>query len=325
MTSGERWASEQLCALRADRFIPTAWIRFLIASFGRAADIRQARPELARQARRWSILGLGAGVAVPVLASRTRVPAPRLRTFALWWLAVSAMLEWHLGMVEGPRGEQRDRLGAADALTLLRLWSVPLLAAQNEPTTGSRAAFALLIASAAATDALDGALARRAGTTRLGCDLDKAADALIVGVGARAASRAGWLPVGTTRLALVRSALPIAYAAASYFRTGRRPLVDSLGPGRRLAPALLGGLAAAPFLPRAGAVLTSSASAASLALAVVQPRIRRRARSSSAESSQAQLGSKIRTELHPITRPRGRADATANRTDWQHSAAPRAH
>jgi phosphatidylglycerophosphate synthase len=176
------------------------------------------------------------------------------------------MLDWHLGMVEGPAGEDRGRLSAADALTLLRLWSVPLLAAQDDPATRSRPMFTALIASAAASDALDGALARRIGQTRLGSDLDKAADALTIAAASHAATRAGWLPRGAARLLAVRSVLPVAAVATTYFRTGRRPAIDSFGASRRLAPALLGGLVVAPFWPRAGAALASAASIASVAL-----------------------------------------------------------
>jgi phosphatidylglycerophosphate synthase len=269
MTAGERWTGAQLERLSGARFAPAAWVRFLGDSFARSAETRRARPQLARQARAWSIVGISGGLAARTWARRARVPAPRLWSSGLWWLSVFAMLEWHIGMVEGPDGEQRERLTGADALTLLRLWSVPLLAAQCDPAQASGPAFTALIASAAASDALDGPLARQVGVTRLGRDLDKVADSLVVGVAARAASRAGWLPTGAARLAVVRSSLPVAYVAGSYFRTGRRPQLDSLGPGRLLAPALLGGLATAPFSSRAGAVLTGTASAASLALGLV--------------------------------------------------------
>jgi phosphatidylglycerophosphate synthase len=266
MTAGERWASEQLGELRAGRFGPRAWTRFLAVSLRRAADTRKARTRLARQARGWSTVGFAGALAVSTWAPRAHIPAPSARRFALWWLATCAMLDWHLGMVEGPNGEDRERLSTADALTLLRLWSVPLLAAQDDPARRSRPMFTGLIAAAAGGDALDGALARRLGPTRLGSDLDKAADALTIAAASSAARRAGWLPLGAARLLALRGALPVAAVAATYFRTGQRPAIDTFGASRRLAPALLGGLAATPFFPSAGAALTSVASLASLAL-----------------------------------------------------------
>jgi phosphatidylglycerophosphate synthase len=260
MTDGERWAAAELDSLRAARFRPLAWSRFLGASFRRATETRKARPELARQARTWSATGLIAGIAV---CASPRLPAPRTSRFALWWLAASAMLDWHLGMVEGPEGEQRDRLTSADALTLLRIWSVPFTAAATRDERG----FAALIAAAGATDALDGVLARRAGITRLGRDLDTIADAVTSAAAARAARRAGWLPAGASRLATARSAVPVAVVAAAFFRTGQRPATDAFGATRRLAPIFLSGLAAAPFTPRTGAALTNVASIGSLVLA----------------------------------------------------------
>ena len=98
---------------------------------------------------------------------------------------------------------------------------------------------------AAASDALDGALARRCRPDRLGRD-DTLADAL-VRCGACAASKADWPPRPVARLALIRSSIPAADAAAIYFQTGRRSVVDALGTSRRLAPVLLGVVAAAPF------------------------------------------------------------------------------
>jgi phosphatidylglycerophosphate synthase len=96
-----------------------------------------------------------------------RTPQRQWHWFAGWWLSVAAMLDWHLGMVEGPAGEGRQDLSSADALTLTRLWMVPLLASAQE-----QLAFTSLIAIAGLTDTLDGPLARRLGPTRLGRDLE---------------------------------------------------------------------------------------------------------------------------------------------------------
>jgi hypothetical protein len=106
MTTGEQWAAAELHKLRAGRYRPDAWRHFFSSAFRRATETRQARPALARQARIWSAAGLSTGIAA--CASR-RFPAPRASRFALWWLATAAMLDWHLGMVEGPAGENRDQ------------------------------------------------------------------------------------------------------------------------------------------------------------------------------------------------------------------------
>lgn len=264
MTTGEQWAAGELDALRADRFHPRAWRRFLSASFARSAEARQARPDLVRQARIWSAAGLGAGLAI---CATSRLPAPRPSRFALWWLATVTMLDWHLGMLEGPDGEPRERLCAADALTLTRISLVPFLAAHADPDRASAPAFTGMLALAGCSDMLDGVLARRSGPTRLGRDLDTVADALTSAAAAHAARRAGWLPAGAARLATVRSALPVAIVTATYFRTGRRPARHAFGATRRLAPVLLGGLAVSPFSSSAGSALTRAASIGSLALA----------------------------------------------------------
>lgn len=266
MTGGERWASEQLDALRAGRFAPRAWNRFLSASFRRAADTRRAREQLVRQARTWSLVGAFAGIAACIAAPRVEVAAPRPQRFALWWLATALMLDWHLGMVEGPDGERRERLSAADALTLLRLWTVPFLAVQGDLPRRSRRLFSGLIAAAGAADTLDGIVARRVGTSRLGRDLDKIADASILAAAARAGRRAGWLTASVAYISSLRATLPIAAVAATYFRSGTRPPIDSAGVTRRLAPLLLGGLAVAPMSPSTGGAAATTAAVASLVL-----------------------------------------------------------
>jgi hypothetical protein len=264
MTTGERWAAAELDTLRARWFRPGACWSFVTAAFRRAAETRRGRPELVTQSRIWSLAGLGIGVAV---CAWPRIPSPRRSRFTLWWLATASMLDWHLGMLEGPAGEPRDRLRAADALTLTRIALVPFLAAQGDPEHGSAPTFTALLALAGATDALDGALARRTGPTRLGADLDTVADVITGVTAARAARRAGWLPAGASQLVAARHAAPIAVVSASYFRTDHRPATNAFGATRRLAPALLAGLATAPFSNRIAVALTSTASIGALALA----------------------------------------------------------
>jgi phosphatidylglycerophosphate synthase len=259
MTAGEQWTSEQLLALRAAGFRLGAWVRFVAASLERASDTRRARPELARQAHRWAAAGLLAQLAAAVAARRAGASAPRRRALIAWWAVTAAMLDWHLGMLEGPAGEQRDRLGAANAVTLARVGLVPFVSATARGSDRDGAEFSTLIAAAALTDALDGQLARRSGATRLGRDLDTIADVLVKLAAARAARRAGWLTSATVRHLVACQGVGVALTTASYLRTGRRRLAAP-SEVRWSAAALLGGLTVVPRAPRAGSALVAVAS-----------------------------------------------------------------
>jgi hypothetical protein len=261
MTPGERWASEELRALRAAGFRPRAWQRFLEASFDRAADSRRAYPALTRQARAWSGTALLAGHAARRAARSRGLAAPSAPAWTAWSLTGAAMLDWHLGMLEGPHGERRDRLRAADALTLSRCWLAPFVAA-----TTAGAPFSTLIAAAGATDYLDGRLARRSGPTRLGRDLDTIADVAVKLAAARAARRAGWLTPDTTCLLAGCQLAGVTAVAGAYFRTGRSPA--GVAAARWVAPPLLGGVALAPHAPGAANRLVRAASLATLIIAL---------------------------------------------------------
>ena len=262
MTAGERWAAGELAELRAAGFSPAAWTRFLSESWRRAAATRRSRNSLARQAHVWSVAGLATGVRAAAGARRNGIAAPHPAAWAAWWLSAAAMLDWHLGMVEGPAGESRERLSAADGLTLVRVGLVPFIAAQR---ASDQATFAVLMTAAASTDVADGVLARRHGPTRLGRDLDAAADVLVGAAGVRAARRAGWIGPVAGRLALARHALPVAVVAAGYFGTDGRP--TAFATTRPAAPALVGGLVVAPFAPHLANALVLGGSLAGLVLA----------------------------------------------------------
>jgi phosphatidylglycerophosphate synthase len=265
MTAGEAWARDELLALRAAGFRPATCNRFLAASFARAADTRRARPALTRQARAWSAAALLAGHAARRAAHSRGIAAPSGRAWTAWSVAIAAMLDWHLGMLEGPRGEPRQRLGAADALALTRASLAPFVA-----STRDGASFTALLALAAASDYLDGRLARRSGPTRLGGALDTSADVAVKLAAARAARRAGWLTPATAALLAGCQAGGVAAVAATYFRTGRPPAGGSIGPARWTAPALLGGLAVAPRTPRAANGVVGAASLATFIVAPVR-------------------------------------------------------
>jgi phosphatidylglycerophosphate synthase len=262
MTAGERWAQVELDALRAAGFRPRAWWRFLVASWRRASATRSEQPALTRQARRWASVGLAAGIGAQRAGKRLGLPAPTQRTWLVWWLAIAAMLEWHLGMLEGPDGQARQRLRSADAVTLTRIGLAPFVAA-----TDGGAAFSALVATAGATDFVDGWLARRDGTSRLGRDLDTTADVVLKLAAARAARRAGWLTPATASLLAGCQVAGVVTVAAAYFGTGHHPSDGELNAPRWTAPAVLCGLALTPHRPRAANAVVMTASAATLGVA----------------------------------------------------------
>ena len=226
MTEGERWTRDQLEVLLAGRFSPRAVVGFLLASQRRADEVRRARPELAAQAGRWMTLG---GIGWLLLAGMGVQPFRRRLGSGLgWWAATTAMLDWHLGMVESSGSERRARaLGAADAVTLARLWAAPL---------ARRSAHPAVIALASATDVVDGVLARRAGPTRLGRDLDSAADAAFFHAAVGGLVERGSL--GRWVLAAERAQLVVGLCggSASYFGASAHPATLE----QRAIPASLG-------------------------------------------------------------------------------------
>ncbi len=236
MTEGERWTREALAELRANRSVPA----FLRASHRRALDTHRARPELARQARIWMVAGAVAWTLPPLRA--------HARGGLAWWAVVAAMLDWHLGMVETEDGKPR-MLGAADAATLLRAWLVPLAAADPHP---------LVLATGLATDAADGALARRSEPTRAGRDLEGLVDAAFAAAAVRGLVRAGRLGRAPAALEAARLATGMTAACLAYFGAGR-PLPAAVSrAGRSSAPVRAAGLVAAASGHRrlAGVLLT---------------------------------------------------------------------
>jgi phosphatidylglycerophosphate synthase len=199
LTDGERWARAELEGLLERRFSPAAVAGFLAASFRRSADVRRARPELARQARRWMAVGAAAWLLPPFYG--------RARAGLAWWALTSLMLDWHLGMVETPDGRPRP-LSGADALTLARAWLVPLAACAPTPA---------VTGAAALTDVLDGALARRGEPTRAGRDLEGLVDACFGAAALRGALRHGAVAPAAVGAELARLGAGFGYALVVYF------------------------------------------------------------------------------------------------------------
>ena len=176
---------------------------------------------MARQARSWAGAGGLSWIGVCV-ASRSHDEL-RLRFVGglMWWALVWRMLDWHLAMAEGGDGQPRERLAAADAVTLARFWLVPAVLGASR----SRRGLPLLILLGGASDFLDGRLARASGRTRLGRDMDTTADLAFVTTGSISAHRRG----GLTRLALVavavRHSVGVGVALVAVFGRARRPAI----------------------------------------------------------------------------------------------------
>src|SRR5262249_13331820 len=192
---------------------PSAWIRFLSASFLRA---RMQRRQRRRQHCEALAVG-GVGIAAWIALALSGRPGLGI-VGACWWALVVLMLVWHLGMLERLDGRPLRGLGAPNVLTLARAAVVPLLLVV--PAT----ALAVLLLAAAASDVLDGPLARRLDqASRLGLLFDPAVDSFVIGAAAVAEARSQLLPVWAAALVVARWLLPWIGVAAAYFARARAP------------------------------------------------------------------------------------------------------
>ena len=230
LSDGERWTAIELASLRAQRYRPSAWTAFLAHSLRRSAETRKARPVLARQARRWGLLGGVAWMVASLCEHRRRGPGQPIAAGLVWWFSAWQMLDWHLGMAEGGEGIPRPRLGRADAVTMTRIWLVPLLPA----LAVAPRRLAVMIALGGISDGLDGVLARRDGRTRLGRDLDTFADLFFIQSATHAARRAGRLgPLAAVAVA-TRHGVGVGLAGGAVLARARRPAIRARRSGALL-------------------------------------------------------------------------------------------
>jgi len=145
------------------------------------------------------------------------------------------MRDWHLGMVETEDGRPRS-LGPADAMTLLRVWLVPVAADRPTP---------LVCAVALATDGLDGALARGGERTRIGRDLEGLADTCFAVAALRGAARRRWLHRWVAAAELGRLGIGFGYTLWVYFGRTRAPDPRVVRAARLTTPVRAAGLVAA--------------------------------------------------------------------------------
>lgn len=215
--------------------------------------------------RAWIAAGAAAHAALAL--ARQQPFAGGTRAFAVWWALTWLMLDWHIGMLETEDGAPRN-LGAADACTLLRVWLVPAAAARPQPW---------ICALALASDGLDGALARRTATTRIGRDLEGLADVAFAAAALRGAVRNDWLGRGAARAELARIALGIGYAGAIWFGRAQAPEARVLHAARAATPLRAAGLVAAGLGRRRAAdrLVSGGALCSALATAAAARRPRR--------------------------------------------------
>jgi CDP-diacylglycerol--glycerol-3-phosphate 3-phosphatidyltransferase len=254
VTEAEAWAEELLSALRAGRYRPRAWSRFLGESFARAHAVRRERRREHRQSLLVGAAGLTASVAVAPVSLSLALAG------ALWALLVTAMLDWHLGMLESDDGQPLHRLGLPNLLTLARAATVPALPVVS-PTV-----LAIMLIPLGITDAIDGPLARRRGEeTRLGAWLDGSVDTLVLSATAVGAARHGLLPWWATALVATRYALPWLVVASAYFVRAAPPPRAGRISGKAPGLVLFAGLVLAALRLPGGAVFAAAGAAGGLA------------------------------------------------------------
>ncbi len=207
MTEGERWTRDELDELRAERFAPGAWRRFLAASFARARVQRREHPRAHAQTLALGVLALLAWMLVwadgrPGLAIVGTV----------WLVLVLLMVDWHLGMLERADGRRLDGLGAANATTVLRTAAIPAFGVVD------RSALLVALTAFVSLDLLDGWLARRRHEeTRLGAWLDGSSDSVAAVVLVVAAERLDAIPSWLVVLVVARVAAPVLVLSVAYF------------------------------------------------------------------------------------------------------------
>ncbi len=231
MSEGEAWARELLAELRAQRYRPHAWLRFLAHSFERARANRQKRRYEHRQGLLLGAAGVAAWAAVASIHPWLALAG------ALWWTLVIVMLDWHLGLLEDEHGRPLSGLGSPNLLALGRAGIVPVL------PVASPALLAVLVIGAGISDVVDGPLARRRSEeTRLGVWLDGAADTLVVSAAAVGAARHGLLPWWAGWLVLARQAAPWLLVSAAYFIRGEAPPLRRAVSGKAAGVLVFAGL-----------------------------------------------------------------------------------
>ena len=242
---GETWTTEVLGALRAARFRPVAWIRFLACSFERAAEARSRR----RREHLQLLLVGGAGVAG--WAAVGAVGHVWLALAGAAWVALLvAMVDWHLGMLEDDTGRALRGIGLPNWLAVARGGVVPLLVVLPPVW------LVVVLVPAGLGDVVDGRLARARGeTSRMGIWLDGGIDAFVLGAAAIGAARDGLVPWWAAALVLFRHSVQWAVLVAAFFVRAEPPPREGFVPAKLPGLVLFAGLVLAVLGVGFGVVL----------------------------------------------------------------------
>ena len=237
------FALDLLAELRASRFRPAGWLRFLGRSWRQSRRTARANPRLVAS---WAgvtvALGLGesAVLALEALLDEPRAALRAAPGAALYFAVTQLDVYAHLGMNQAQRGDPLHAdVGLATTLTLSRRAASGLLIGHllGRRPASRLLALSLLLASVA-TDIGDGVVARGSGrVTRLGGYLDGLADfefalALTSTLAARRL-----LPRWLVAALLARWLVPFAFVLARYFGWGSRAALGSTYTGRAVGAA----------------------------------------------------------------------------------------
>lgn len=223
----ERFVVDLLNTLRAERFTPAAWYRFLAHSWSMARETASVHPRLHRSWLRTSLalvlLGGGALLATVLYdGSEAGLRFLPIFAFCIGWQISD--LFWHLGLNRPPHSSRLfAHLGVANLLTILRGFCASLLLARFIAglTTPISLVLALFLAGII-TDILDGAMARLfAARSRLGQILDGEADFCLVLATSMILVRSQILPLWLCLVIIARFLVPLFAAIFSYFLLAR--------------------------------------------------------------------------------------------------------
>jgi cardiolipin synthase len=214
---------EYLDELIEARHTPRAWVRYVRNVWRRSRSHIQTRHDAAR-----SVLSVAVGLFVLLFAAAaalTLFMRPLLGTGlfvagSTWLILGTVWMLLHIGLLRDESGAPFHRLNLANALTLLRFVLIPGIFVFV--VAGERLLAGASFLGSAATDVLDGMVARRMRqVTRMGVVLDPMVDMAHNGVTLFALAVVGLVPGWVFALVALRYGLLIFGSAFIYFKRGR--------------------------------------------------------------------------------------------------------